>query len=933
MRIPSSTYRLQFNKNFRFKDATALIDYLDSLGISDIYASPVFKAGAGSLHGYDIVDHNHLNPEAGTVEELAEALEKLKSRRMGWIQDIVPNHMSYGSSNAMLMDIMEKGRSSRFVGFFDIEWDHPYEGIREKVLAPFLGRIYGAALEAGEIRLAYSDAGLTVDYYSSRFPLRIDSYHYFLTYGLRKLVFELGREHPDLIKLLGILYVLKNLQASEREELDDQVLFVKRMLWELYSRNNAIKRHVDESVALFNGIPGNPESFNLLDRLLSEQVYKLSFWKVAAEEINYRRFFNINELITLRAEDEAVFGKTHSLVFNLIGYGVTGLRVDHIDGLLDPLEYLTRLRERTGGIYTVAEKILGPGEELPLEWPLEGTTGYDFLARVNGLFCDHANEARFTKIYSAFTGLKSSCAALFYEKKKLITEMDMMSDVTNLAQLLKIALSSDRYGRDITMQGLKKAIVEVMAEHAVYRTYIRQGTQAAAGIHYIKDAVFKAIGKNPALLNELTFLEKVLTLNYRDYQSEEEQAQWLRFVMRFQQFTGPLMAKGVEDTLFYVYNRLISLNEVGGSPAEFGASLEAFHSANRTAAALRPASMSATATHDTKRGEDARARISVLSEIPVEWERHLKKWSSLNRRIRGPAKTRAVPDRNDEYYFYQALLGSFPFSSREVPAFKDRMKEHMIKAVREAKIHTAWLKPDKEYEEAFMRFIDGCLDETRPNPFLDSFLPFQKKTAWYGMMNSLSQTLLKITCPGVPDFYQGTELWDLSMVDPDNRRPVDFSARMSMLDDISARAASSRESLLAELLKSPEDGRIKLFLTHTALTERRKRHELFKSSPYIPLECEGGLSRHIVAFARAEEGDAVITIAPRFLTSVVREGEYATGERWTDTAVKLPKELDGFEWKDAFTGQTVPPGKEIKAGDALGSFPVAFLTSLRHEEA
>jgi (1->4)-alpha-D-glucan 1-alpha-D-glucosylmutase len=925
MRVPSSTYRLQFNKDFRLKDAVSIIGYLDALGITDIYASPVFKARSGSLHGYDIVDHNHLNPEIGAIEEFAEALEKLKARRMGWIQDIVPNHMCYGSDNAMLMDVMEKGRSSRYVSFFDIEWDHPYEGIQERVLAPFLGKIYGEALEAGEIKLAYSDSGLSVNYFNTSFPLRIDSYHYFLTYGLRKLAFELGREDPDFIKLLGILYVLKNLPAGEHEELDDQVNFVKRMLRELYARNSSIRKHVDGSVALFNGVPGDPESFNLLDRLLSEQVYKLSFWKVAAEEINYRRFFNINELVTLRAEDEHVFGKTHSLVFNLIGYGITGLRIDHIDGLLDPLEYLTRLRERAGGIYTVAEKILGADEELALDWPLEGTTGYDFLADVNGLFCDKANEARFSRVYASFTGLKSPCSALFYEKKKLITEMDMMSDVTNLAQLLKITLSSDRYGSDITLQGLKKAIIEVMAEFAVYRTYIRG--DSAAGLRYIKDAVYRAIGKNPALLNELTFLEKVLTLNYREYQSEEEKGEWLRFVMRFQQFTGPLMAKGVEDTLFYVYNRLISLNEVGGSPASFGTPLEVFHSRMRTAAALRPASMSATSTHDTKRGEDARARINVISEMPSEWERHIKRWNSLNRKGRR-AKAGEAPDRNDEYYFYQALLGSYPFSSGELPAFRERIRQHMIKAVREAKIHTAWLRPDREYEEAFLKFIDACLDDAGENPFLDSFLPFHRKTAWYGMMNSLSQTLLKITCPGVPDFYQGTELWDLNMVDPDNRRPVDFNARKAMLEDVSKRTKDGIEGLIEELLGSPEDGRVKLFLTYMALNARRERFELFNSSPYIPLECEGAHARNVVAFARAGEMEAAVTIAPRFLTSMVREGEYAKGDKWAETKVLLPKELHGYEWKDALTGRPVPSGPGIKLRDALSSFPAAFLLSL-----
>lgn len=925
MRVPSSTYRLQFNKDFRLRDADGVIGYLEALGVSDVYASPIFKARAGSSHGYDIVDHERLNPEVGTVEELAAALGMLKERGMGWVQDIVPNHMSYSSANTMLMDVLEKGRSSRYVGFFDIEWDHPYEGIRERVLAPFLGRIYGEALESGEIRLAYSGGGLSVDYFNMRFPLRIDSYHNFLTYGLRKLAFELGGEHPDFIKLLGILYVLKNLPAGEQQELDDQVAFVKRMLGELYAGNESIRKYVDGNIGLFNGVPGDPESFNLLDRLLSEQVYKLSFWKVAAEEINYRRFFNINELISLRSEDEHVFARTHSLVMDLMGYGVTGLRVDHIDGLLDPVEYLERLRGKTGGIYTVAEKILAPDEELPLEWPVEGTTGYDFLAAAGGLFCEKSAEGRLTRTYATFTGLRSPCAVLFYEKKKLITEMDMMSDVTNLAQLLKMTLSSDRYGSDITMQGLKKAIVEVMAEFGVYRTYIRPG--ADTGVRRIKEAVYRAIGKNPALLNELTFLEKVLTLNYREYQSGEEKGEWLRFVMRFQQFTGPLMAKGVEDTLFYVYNRLISLNEVGSSPAVFGTSLEDFHSRMRSSAALRPGSMNATATHDTKRGEDARARINVISEVPGEWERHVKRWSGLNRRKRGRKKGGAVPDRNDEYYLYQTLLGSFPFSVEEVPAFRERVRQHMIKAVREAKIHTAWLKPDREYEEGFMEFIDGCLDDSGANPFLESFLPFQRKVAWFGMMNSLTQTLLKITCPGVPDFYQGTELWDLSMVDPDNRRPVDFGKRKALLADIEKRAGEDRAGLIDELLASPEDGRVKLFVTRMALRARRARQGLFSSGSYLPLESPGEHGRSVVAFARGCEGEAAVTVAPRFLTALVAEREYATGEKWGDTLLKLPEELWGYRWKDAFTERTLPAGKELKLRDGIASFPVALLLS------
>jgi len=927
MRVPSSTYRLQYNSAFGFKHASGIIDYLSLLGISDIYASPVFKARKGSLHGYDIIDHNRINPEVGTPEELGALLKRLASLDMGWVQDFVPNHMAYDGSNAELMDVLEKGKSSRYIGFFDIEWDHPYEGIKDKVLAPFLGRIYGEALEAGEIRLGYTEDGLKVSYYNYSFPLRIESYSAFLTHGLKRLTFKLGREHPDYIKILGILYVLKNLSlTSESADLDDQVIFVKKMLWELYTKNPEIKRHVDESLSAFNGSLEDPESFNLLDRLLSEQFFKLSFWKVAAEEINYRRFFNINGLITLRTGDERVFDNTHSLLLKLIESGVTGIRVDHIDGLQNPLKYLKTLRSRAGEAYIVVEKILGSEEELPRSWPVEGTTGYDFLSALNGIFCDQGNESRFTRIYANFTGLKARYPALFHEKKKLITEMDMMSDVSNLAQMLKLTLMRDRYGSDITLPGLKSAIVEVMAAFPVYRTYICSESVTDADIRHIKDAVYRAIARRPDLLNELTFIEKVLTLNYREYLSEDEKKEWLMFVMRFQQFTGPLMAKGIEDTLFYVYNRLISLNEVGGSPGRFGLPLEDFHSRMKGAAGLTPYSMNATSTHDTKRGEDARARINVLSETPDEWAAALRKWSALNRRRKRKAGDLSVPDKNDEYFLYQTLLGTFPFSGG-MDKYRERIKAFTIKAVREAKIHTAWLRPDKEYEEAFIKFVEGILRDSPENLFLKEFLPFQGKIAWYGILNSLAQLAIKAAAPGVPDFYQGAELWDLSLVDPDNRRPVDFARRAEMLKIIRTRMAKDRSVLIDDLLASPEDGRIKLFTTHAALAARKSRKELFRDGAYLPVEITGRLRRNLIAFARTLDKEAAIVIAPRFMTAVIPERSWPVGEVWAGTHLDLPDGLQRVRFRDAFTGKAISFSGPVEAAAALAQFPVAFLVT------
>jgi len=927
MRIPIATYRIQFNPSFGFQAAKKIIPYLSELGISDIYASPIFKARKGSTHGYDVVDPNQLNPELARVEDLEGLVRELKNYGMAWIQDVIPNHMAYDYENQMLMDVLENGESSEYFHFFDIEWNHPYESIRGRLLAPFLGRFYGESLEDGEIQLRYHDTGLSVNYYALTFPLKIESYINVLAYKLSTLKRKIGEDHPDFTKLLGILYVLKTLPSREEiNERYDQTRFVKRMLWELYSKNQEIKRFVDGNIETFNGKKGTPESFNLLDNLLSEQLFILSFWKVATEEINYRRFFNINELISLRIEDEDVFNHTHSLILKLVDQGkISGLRVDHIDGLYDPTDYLKKLREKAGEIYMVIEKILDLEEELPSFWPVQGTTGYDFLNYVNSIFCERKNQRKFDKIYSAFTGLKISYEDLVCEKKRLIIGKHMAGDVDNLAHLMKGISTRYRHGGDFTLYGLKRAIVEIMTLFPVYRTYVSPEVFSERDYSYLKAAVKTATQSNPGLLYELNFIERFLLLKSRDYLTEEEEKQWVHFVMRFQQFTGPLMAKGFEDTILYVYNRLLSLNEVGGSPNKFGISLEKFHSFNKKRASLWPHSLNTTSTHDTKRGEDVRARINVLSEIPQEWDSNIKGWSRINRRKKRTVNGTNVPDRNDEYFLYQTLVGAFPFDETEYPAFVERMKNYIIKAVREAKVHTAWLKPDEDYEDAYISFVEEILQPSEDNQFLKEFVPFQKKVAYYGIFNSLSQTLIKITSPGVPDFYQGTELWDLNLVDPDNRRPVDFEKRTAFLRDIRDKTQTDVLSLITELFSSKEDGRLKLFLICRALQARNEKAEVFQKGAYIPIEVGGRFKDHVVVLARRYGNAWAITIAPRLLTALMKEGEYPFGQQvWDDTRVVLPKGTPTL-WKDIITGEAIKSEETLPINETLKHFPVALL--------
>ncbi len=989
LRIPVATYRVQFNGNFRFADAASIIPYLSELGISDIYASPYLAARPGSHHGYDITDPTRINREIGTQQEYDLFIDELKRHGMGQLLDIVPNHMCItGGENSYWMDVMENGPSSSCASFFDIDWDPVKDELLNKVLLPFLGDQYGNVLENGEIRLVFEEGSFFISFYDHRLPVLPETYRDILALNTCNAGEGGTNSDTGLNELLSIVTAIENLPPYTQTDpgmtavRNREKEIIKKRLFEIYQSDGSMRALIDSSVDAFNGTPGDPESFDLLDGLLSKQIYRLSYWQVATEEINYRRFFDINGLASIRVEEPAVFEETHRLIFDLIQTGkVTGLRVDHPDGLYNPSEYFDRLQRRCFTItmmshvekvkenvnlpygngyiesaiskrydemlqsekyykpfYIVAEKILCRGETMPAEWPLFSTTGYVFLNSLCGLFVDSRNVKAFDAIYRKFTRERMDFQEIVYENKKLVMQVAMSSEVNTLGHHLNLITEQNRQTRDFTLNSLIKAIIEVIACFPVYRTYITGPDVTERDRHYIELAVSRAARKN-SVMNESIFLfmKDVLLLKFHPGTDDKTRNEWLNFTMKFQQVTGPVMAKGVEDTAFYVYNRLVCLNEVGGSPDRFGTLPDTFHGQNIERNKNWPYALITSATHDTKRGEDVRARISVLSEIPGEWQDHLLLWSKINKRKKIIVNNLRVPDRNEEYLLYQTLLGSWPFGEQneeEWDIYKRRIRDYMIKAVKEAKVNTSWINPDRIYEEALTVFIDNILDRNRENPFLSDFLPFQRSAAFYGMFNSVSQTILKICAPGIPDFYQGTELWDLSLVDPDNRRPVDFVLRARMLDEM--KHGIEKKDLVEyanELTKTMQDGRIKLYATYRALQLRKEMRELFEKGEYIPLEAIGIRSDHVIAFARRYLDTTIITAVPRFLTKILPVNGALFHDIWEDTMIVTHAGTNGQNYINVLTGETITQKEKdgiagLACRDIFRNFPVALLESV-----
>ena len=920
--IPCSTYRVQLNSDFKFSDAEKIVDYLAKLGVTDFYASPIFKASKGSKHGYDVVDPNIINREIGTEEEFESLVKKLHNNNIRWLQDIVPNHMAYNSENQMLIDLLENGEKSYYHGYFDIEWYSAFLGPSPRVLAPFLGEYYKEALESGKIKLTYDKNGFTANYYDTKLPVKLESYSDILSYRIDELKNRHGKNHPDVIKYMGILYVLKSLPDVENiDERYDQIKFIKSLIWEIYNENKNIKAFIDENLKIFNGESSESQSYKLLDDLLSVQNFKLVYWKVASEEINYRRFFNVNELISLKMENDETFSRMHSLIFKLIKEEkIDGLRIDHVDGLYDPTSYLSKLRSRFRDIYLVVEKILETDEMLPEFWEIDGTSGYDFLGRVNSFFCKSENEKIFSDIYAKFIGEKLNLNKIIIEKKKLIIQTRMAGDVERLAALVKEVSLNDRNGVDITMHALKKSLEEILAVFPVYRTYISKDRFNDQDKRYISETFSEVLKENKLLVNEIKYIENILLQNFPDYYTEEQKEKSLDLIQKFQQLTGPLMAKGFEDTTLYIYNRLISLNEVGGNPGKFGLAVEDFHNFLEKRNDKWPNSLNTLSTHDTKRGEDMRARLNVLSEIPDEWNAALLKWHEMNARFKNTSGN--IPEENDEYFLYQTLIGSFPIDNNDLAEFKNRIKDYIIKAVREAKVHTAWLKPDDEYENGFTEFIDNILNQEKENKFLDDFITFQKKISFYGILNSLSQTLLNLTVPGIPDTYRGSELWNFSLVDPDNRGPVDYELRINMLEEIAATKKTDAAELVKKFKTNLESGQAKQFIIYKLLNERRELKKLFSEGKYLRLETGGKYSGNIFAFARRDDENIGITLAPRFFTDIYPEQNIEETD-WEDTHVILP--FENVKFKNIFTDEEYESSKKIFLKDVLRDFPVGYL--------
>jgi (1->4)-alpha-D-glucan 1-alpha-D-glucosylmutase len=1025
-RLPEATYRLQVNHAFTFRDARRIVDYLAALGISDCYLSPYMMANAGSEHGYDIVNHNVLNPEIGSDQDYHAFVETLKSHRLGQIVDVVPNHMGVGGENPWWTDVLENGPGSPYAAFFDIDWRPLKPDLANKVLLPILGDQFGKVLEDQQLVLSFEDGGFWLHYYQRRFPIAPHSWAMILQHRIDELQQALVDDEEHLLEYQSILTGIGHLPAMT--ETDPQKVserrrekeVIKRRLKDLADATRRVATFIQENVALFNGTPGEPHSFDLLEQLLAEQPYRLAYWRVASDEINYRRFFDVNELAAICMENPDVFEQTHRLILRLVSQGqVQGLRIDHPDGLYDPPEYLRRLQKArflqvcrqvfdeqfangtaqpepiaqtppastsapsangdgsaaseppaneaptwealepvladrfealarterndllTRPLYVVVEKILEPGERLPESWPVHGTTGYDFLANLNGIFVERTNARAFDRLYETFVKERVDFRELVYRCKLLIMQASMSAEVSVLGHQLDRISERNRRSRDFTLNSLTEALREVIACFPVYRTYVNPTGVLERDRRYIEMAVSRAKRKNPATSTSIFDLVRaVLLLNQTYAPDDEARAALERFVGRFQQFTGPVMAKAVEDTAFYIHNRLVSLNEVGGDPEIFGTMLSSFHQQNIERQAHWPNSLLATSTHDTKRSEDVRARINVLSEMPREFRARVFRWARMNQPKKVLVEDAPAPLRNDEFLLYQTLIGTWPLDPldpAERDLYRERIQNYMLKATREAKVNTSWVSPNEDYERATREFVGAILDSSRRNPFLADFEPFAQRISELGLWNSLSQTVLKLASAGVPDLYQGTEVWDFSLVDPDNRRPIDYERRRDLLRSLETRFAESPDALgglARELVASPRDGRIKLFVIWRMLNFRRQHPGLLTCGRYIPLDATGSRAEHVCGFVRKNAQSAVVVVAPRLIAKLneavasPRLGQ----ELWGDTSVSLPNQLQSASFRNLFTGEIVSPSQpgfsetgRWPIGDLLAAFPVAVL--------
>ncbi len=925
--VATSSYRLQFHAQFTLRHALELVDYLARLGVSHVYASPILTARPGSTHGYDIVNHNQINPELGTQEDFEALVSALHRRGMGLILDIVPNHMGVGGKdNAWWLDTLEWGERSPYARFFDIDFKTNRRGLRGKVMIPVLGNQYGQVLASGELELKFDTASgsFSVWYHDHRFP--IDPRDYGRIVGD---VRALPGQHRELLGQFDLL---------DRDQGDVHAAgqALKAQLAQRAQTDPRLERHLTEAARTFQGTPGELETWMRLHELLENQSFRAAYWRAAADEINYRRFFNINDLAGIRVELPELFEETHRLVLQWVHEGkVQGLRIDHIDGLFDPKQYCERLHASADRpeqpAYIVVEKILAHHERLPSDWPISGTSGYDTLNLINGVFVDPAGERGTDRVYRHFTRRHASFDDVLAASKKLIMDSALTSEMNVLANELHRISSADLVRRDFTLRSIRDAVEEVFAQMPVYRTYVTPAGSSEQDRRYLEWAIGKARkASSLADTSVFDFMHAVLVGTLERGPGHDLQ-DVMRVAMRAQQISGPVMAKGMEDTAFYRYHRLISLNEVGGDPRRFGLSLATFHRANVDRREHWPNDMLAGSTHDTKRGEDARARINVLSEVPMEWARHVRTWVRMNRSRRTEVEGgEAMPSSSDEYLFYQTLVGAWPLDlaptdEAAMHDFAERVAAFMQKAVREGKEASSWDNPSASYEDALARFVHDTLKPSATNLFPEQMSRWVERIARLGAINSLGQTLLRLTIPGMPDTYRGSELWDLSLVDPDNRRPVDYAHRRQLLERVERVAQATldpeaRPSALAELTGEWRDAREKLYLIRSVLSYRREHPDLFQKGTYAGLAASGTHAERVCAFVRAAGDESAVVIVPRLLAKIWKSEGAAD---WGNTSITLP---DG-SYRCLLSGAAFEGGAPWQLRTLLADLPVALLVS------
>jgi (1->4)-alpha-D-glucan 1-alpha-D-glucosylmutase len=1025
----TATYRLQLHAGFTFSDAIAILPYLKDLGVSHVYCSPYLRARPGSTHGYDICDHSQFNPELGGEAGFQAFVEALREHGLGHILDTVPNHMAASLENGWWLDVLENGPASPYSSYFDIDWQPIKRELADKVMLPVLGAQYGEVLEDGQLEVTYREGAFFVRSNGQEFPLGPKTTIPLLTGGLETLRTTLGDTHAEVSELESIITSLEHLPlqstrdpAKIRERHREKEI-VKRRLRELTAASDAIREHILHNVADFAVNPERPETIDRLDSMLDAQPYRLSHWRSAADEINYRRFFDINDLVAICMESPEVFHSTHALLRPYLADGtITGLRIDHVDGLYDPEQYLWRLQwayladvaerffrevetsaseagsspghaweqiaprvlglcahafgmkqpgvddlravlspdiawqpaiiesaspsDRLRGseaapLLVLVEKILGPDEPLPESWPVAGTSGYDFMNSLSGLFLVPEGYEAIQRSYETFLEQPRRLGEVEYASKLLILRIAMASELQMLAHRLNIISEQHRRSRDFTLNTLRLAIREVLACFPVYRVYPGREGISDRDRRSVNLAVSRARRRNPAFdPAAFEFVRSVLLLDHPPGLSAEQIMDREVFTGKFQQVTSPVMAKGVEDTAFYVHVPLVSVNEVGNDPGRAVTSIREFHEANRHRNLRLPRAMLATSTHDTKRSEDVRARLQVLTEIPREWRTAVNRFARANKKFVREVDGEPAPSRNDEYLFYQSVLGIWPShvpSRAEHEQLVERLAGYMEKATREAKQRTSWNNPNEEYDTAVREFVTQSLDPSPRNPFLKSIARLRSHIAAAAQVTALGQRALELLSPGVPDLYQGQELWDFSLVDPDNRRPVDYSLRAQLLDDIRGwdkLPEDQRRERVVALGRSWDDPKLKLLVTYRLLALRRARPELFDTGRYVPLETSGPRAEQIIACGWRMGDDEpldVIAVIPRYLQGLLAapsEGGHGAlwiDNAWNDTVVLIP-DHGAPDVRCLLTGQTFAAehgGFPVHA--LLREFPLAVL--------